>query len=288
MRCNADTLAGAGVAFWGPQRTRTGLFRGILPDPTLPARSLPVQRARGRVLLNLDRMQRQGHEMLIVSEENMSGTVRENLRIGALYIGAGRRIAQYCAAFDGRITRIVLTIRSLDRYWMSALGFGLTRGKTPPDLATLNRLAYGERGWRDVITDIARAVPGATLRVIPFEEPGGRPDALLTAMSGREAPLRHNGIHLNATPDLPTLRGIATGAGLPPGDGPWQPFDHWQRVALRDKYQEDLNWLASGADGLAEPVCLPRTIRAGPTPPDRDVTRGRSHDSQQRRMAQDR
>ena len=39
-----------------------------------------------------------------------------------------------------------------------------------------------------------------------------------------------------------------------------EPFDHWQRSAMRDRYQEDLCWLASGADGLA--VSRPRAVES--------------------------
>lgn len=285
LRHHAAPLTASGVAYWGPHRTRQGLFSGILPDPMQPGRRDALSRARGRILLNIDRNERQGRDMLLVSDENMSGTVRENLRLGALYVGIGDRVARYCAAFGGRVTQVVVSVRSLDTYWASALAFGLTRGAGVPGLSRRNRLAYGERGWRDVITDLAEAVPGVPLRVVRFEDTGGRADAAFTAITGRTAPLGGGDLHRNRAPDLAELRAVTGGDGLPAGSGAWQPFDHWQRIAMQRKYQEDLAWLADGADGLAELArqsnkdgqtqCLRQT----------DGTRGRSHDIPQRRMA---
>ena len=53
-----------------------------------------------------------GVRKLLVSDENMIGTVRHNLRKRALYPAIGERMAYFAQAFDGRLKRVVLNIRS--------------------------------------------------------------------------------------------------------------------------------------------------------------------------------
>ena len=287
LRHNAGALGDKGIGFWGPRRTRNGLFCGVLPLPGMRSRDRMERRAAGRIALNLARSEAAGLDRLIVSDENMIGTVRENLRLGALYSGAGERLARYVHAFGGRVTMVVLTIRSPEWYWASALGYALTRGRGVPNRTQLARLARGARGWRDVITDIACAAPSARVVVLPFETYAGRPEAQLHALTGRRGPMAEARVWLNATPRLPELRALVadTGAGaLPPGYGRWQPFDAGQCAMLREAYADDVMWLAAGAEGCATLAGHDHEKQAGPNPPMTDWTRGR-RDDQNRRLA---
>ena len=284
MRGQSSELARAGIGFWGPARTRGGLFHGLFAKDGVSEQE--HRRVAGRIALNLAKSRDKGRRALIISEENLSGSVRDNLRRNALYPGIGPRLARVHDAFGGQVTQVVLTIRSLDLYWASALGFGLTRGRSVPDVNTLDRLVTAPRSWRDVITDVACAMPDARVRVLPFETLGGRPDAVLSEITGQPAAVDPEDRWLNATPRLAALRDVAGGEGLPEGEGRWQPFDVAQASALREVYQDDLFWLAAGADGLAEPMAYAPKPKAGPTPPQTNMTRGSSDDSQQRRMAQ--
>jgi len=295
LRQNTNALDQQGIGFWGPRRTRNGLFRGILPRVGVGAWRDQQRRGVGRVRMHLARSSGLGVNSLLVTDENMLGSVRENLRFCELYCGAGERLARYGEAFDGRIRHILLNVRSLDTYWTSALGFGLTRGRNMPGGAALTRLAAAHRSWRDVITDVACAIPGATIWVAPFEVFAGRPEAQLSAIAGIKAPKTHARERLNATLHLPALRALATELGvewdLPEGDGRWFPFAPDQAAALRENYADDLMWLTGGADGLArllpdpEKIPKPETERAGTSLPTTDMTRGRTHDRQQRHVA---
>ena len=289
-------LAADGIAAWGPSRTRNGLFHGIHGGRARAGHDVPAPfaRARGRIALNLARLRDRGRRALIVSDASLPGSLRDTLTRGALYPGVGARLSRVHAAFDGQIDQVVLTIRSLDLYWSSALGHAVSRGQPVPDADALDRLVTMPRSWRDVIADVACAMPGARIRVLPFERLGGRPDALLSEILGRPFAPDAADRRLNATPKLPALRKRAgAGAPLPGGDDRWQPFDAAQAAALRETYRDDLFWLAAGADGLAEPMAyapdptphpMPHS-KAGQTPPQTDMTRGSSHDIQQRRMA---
>lgn len=283
MRLNGDSLGRRGIGFWGPRRTRNGLFSGVIPRPRQATVRNLQQRAKGRVQLNCARSAEMGVGTLVVSDENMLGSVRENLRLGELYCGVGERIARYTYAFGARISDVVLNIRSQELFWASSLGYGLTRGMGVPKRQALDRLVHGSRGWRDVVVDVACAVPEARLWVLPFETFAGQPDVQLAAMTRQDVPQTHARDWLNATPKLSELREFAS--DLPAGEGRWQPFDAIQKTMMRETYSDDLMWLAAGADGLATLMTDPNKKLADMNPPTTDLTRGRHHDYEERRLA---
>lgn len=287
LRQNAEPLAGQGIGFWGPLRTRGGLFHGIQPGPVPVGGRNLVKRARGRVQLHLDQSRALGVQQLLVSDENMIGNMRENLRQGALYSGVGERMARFAQAFGAPLSDLALSIRSLDGYWTSALAYAVARGHRLPTDAQLQRLAQAPRSWRDVITDIAAATPGVRLHVLPFETFGARPEAALTALTGLPAPRSHARVRLNASLCLPDLRAslpAPQAAQLPEGSTRWRPFDEAQTAALREQYADDMMWLAAGADGLATLTDDPDKQAAGQNPRHTRLTRGRPDDTE-RRMA---
>ncbi|MEW2913735.1 hypothetical protein [Leisingera sp. JC11] len=287
MRHNAQGLEKQGIGFWGPYRTRNGLFHGILPGPAPVSGRNLVQRAQGRLQIQMAASRDQGVRQLLVSDENMIGSVRQNLRLGDLYGGVGERMARFSQAFGGAVTDVALSIRSLDSYWASALAYAAARGRKPLSETSLDRLAQSPRSWRDVITDIACAMPGVRLHVLPFETFGARPEVALEALTGAEAPRAHARVRLNASLCLQDLRASlppAAAAGLPEGSGRWRPFNDAQTASLREAYADDMMWLAGGAGGLAALARDPDKQAAGLNPPRTRLTRGRP-DDKQRRMA---
>lgn len=288
LRHNAAELAQQKIGFWGPRRTRNGLFSGILPMVTAANGRDLEQRAIGRVRMHLGQSYDLGLEHLIISDENMMGTVRENLRLGDLYCGVGERMARFEQAFAGRVTDVVVNLRSLETYWASALAYGVSRGHRVPSHGMITRLASSPRSWRDVLTDVAAAVPCARIWALPFETYGGRPEAQLQAITGAEAPKAHARICLNAAPRLEELRQqlqSAVADRLPQGEGRWQPFDEAQVADLRERYADDLMWLAAGGDGLVSLKDDREHKGSGLNRFRPDLTRGRPHDDQDRRMA---
>ncbi|MEM6372244.1 MAG: hypothetical protein AAF727_05635, partial [Pseudomonadota bacterium] len=87
IRRHGDALRADGLGFWGPGRTRKGLFAGIQPTPGLGLHA--ARRAQGRILMQMQRAQANGVKTLLVSDENMMGSVRLNLRSSALYPDIG-------------------------------------------------------------------------------------------------------------------------------------------------------------------------------------------------------
>lgn len=289
LRRNADPLKGQGLVSWGPERTRKGLFAGIQPGPGVGRNA--ARHARGRIGLRLEQAARSGAKTVLISDENMMGSVRRNLRNRSLYADVGERLSRLICAFDGNVDAVVMTVRGLDHYWASAVAYGVARGHGMPDPADLTRIAACRRTWLDVVSDVACAASGAQIRVLPFERFGGRPDAMVRALTGADAMPDAAPKWLNRAPNCRDLRAILDERGsdaavVPHGTDRYQPFDRPAIAALREAYADDMHWLIAGANGLATLTEDPDRARAGQTPPFGPSPRGHGHDQRQRRMAQ--
>ncbi len=260
LKDKAEGLDQAGIAVWRPAQTRKGMFDGLVPNPMNRAwRKNMQERAEGRVQIQLSQQIAQGHHTLLVSDENMMGSIIGNLRHGSLYPAAGERMARYLRAFGGQVDRVVLTIRSLDTFWASSMSHAVTRGRPVASQRKIDDLVKARRGWRDVIMDVACALPDTTLTVMPFESHLADPDTVLKAALLDNVPsdlgtTSQNWI--NRSPKVRELRKILIDREqdpdqLPDVEGVWQPFNPSQKTALQEAYSDDLFWLAQGADGLA-------------------------------------
>ncbi|WP_146590837.1 hypothetical protein [Puniceibacterium confluentis] len=293
MRASEDRLANLGIGFWGPGRTRNGLFHDV---PIRPRSPQIARRAAGRVRLACHATAQRGIAVLVISDENMIGTPRNMIAARTLYPQLGERMARFHHAFGGRIRRVSLQIRSLDTYWASLLAYALPRGNPLPDGDTLRLMAQAQRSWRAVITDLACALPGVEIVVTPFERFADRPDRLLAQMSRTPfLPAAQPGEYwFNRSPDLAALRGVLADRGenpdrLPRLPGRWQPFTAGQTGLLRETYSDDLYWLRAGADGLARYIEETEPDKTRLTWPPDPATRGHTHhDSHQRTLAQTR
>lgn len=286
-RDQAEGLAGQGVTFWGPQVTRPNLLPAVQPGR---ARSAAMtRRAAGRLRLKCAQAGLSGTQVLILSDENMLGTPQGNLTAGRLYPGAGERLARIGAALRGQVRRVVLSLRGQEPYWCSVLAMTVARGHNVPRARVLQTLAEARRSWRDVVTDVACALPEAELIVLPHENTAALPDWRLQVMAGRPLTLPAGRLWANRAPDLMTLRRHLAERGqnpaiLPMGEGRWTPFTAKQSAALRETYADDLHWLTAGADGLAQLKTFTAPGKTGQTPHSGSKTRGHDHE-QQGRMA---
>lgn len=295
LRRNAGALAKSGIGVWEPRDTRDGLLTGVIPVPGRRDPAEQLRRARGRIALHLHKARAAGARVLIVSDENMLGAPRRNLGDHALYAGAGLRMARFADAFGGRVGRVALCVRELDSYWSSVLAFSVARGHRVPQGADIAALVANPRSWRDVITDLACALPDAEIMVLPHEESAGRPEYRLAAMTGRPVaglPRAHAGDWLNRAPMLGDLRAVVAARGGDPlrlgegaDDARWQPFTPVQSAALREAYADDLFWLRAGADGMATLIEETGPAKAGRHPPAGQTKRGHRNGTEERRLA---
>lgn len=292
LRDNDAVLSRQGIGVWDPKRTRGGLFAGVWPEAEMMQRRGAATRAAGRIALALRAEQALGRHSLVISDENVIGPPRDGLRARALYPAAGERVARLAAAFQGRISQAVLSIRCPDAYWTSLIAMTVARGRPLPGPHRLQALADSPRSWRDVITDVACALPDVPLLVMPHEAFGAVPERRLAMMlpSPFEAPRLHARRRLNAAPKVAQMRDAMAMAGrdisqLPQGDGAYRPFDAAQSAALQESYADDLFWLHAGADGLATIIIGKSPGSEGKTPAPDQTERGHD-DGQQGRVAQ--
>jgi len=291
LKENARRLKARGICVMGPSETRDGLLTGIVPLPNAGPGQAQLDAATTRLALHLSRLRRDNVTHLIVSDENMMGAARRNLRLRGLYRDLGERMARFHMAFDGCIDRVVLCIRSQDSLWASALAFSVARGHRSPEAELLDALSGASRSWRDVVLDLACALPGVEIQVMPYEIFGGLPERLLEHMTGMgQMPRLHARAWLSKSPPLERLRQIIADQGgdrydLPSGAGHWQPFGVDQVAALREVYADDLFWLRAGAEGLATIVEKTGPVRTGSHPAPVLTTRGRHDGTEKRSLA---
>lgn len=294
----ADWLAQYGVVAMGPERTRTGLLHGVQPGAVGIAGRDPVQRAKGRIGLQMTALRDAGTASVVISDPAMLGSFDQSLSLCQLYPGAGEHLSRLDHAFDGAVTEVMLNIRSPETFWASALSVRLEQSLRMASGPMLTRIAESPRSWRDVIQDIYCAMPGARIRVFAHEIFASQPHAQLAAVTGVDCPpLRGAGsFRLNASSKLPELRAdlpARLAALLPEGEGRWMPFSTAEAAALREQYYDDMMWLIGGADGLAELVEDPHKAGARDLPvsaepqvmPQIDLTRGPFHDPDTGRLA---
>ncbi len=304
LQKNSNKLRKSRIEFWGPKRTRSGLFSGLVKPPADLSNDalLRGQRSCGLIQMEMDRLAMNGVQTLIVSEENMIGVMKDNLRKSRLYPDAGPRIARFAPAFELRCRRVVLSIRSYDKYWASVLAFCVERGWKMPDMAVLDRLVIQPNRWRDVIKSVAASFPEAQILVLPFERLMGQPDRQFAVLRGNVEiqPLYTHQEWHNASAQSEKLRQILMDRGdhraaqtLPEKNRRWQPFNDDHINAFQQQYRQDLDWLTDGADGIAtlynethETGTLTGTLagQTGITPQAANVVRGQNHDTKERNM----
>ncbi len=290
LRRQAEPLAQARVAYWGPGRTRRGLFSELGEGVETAQAADPARGADGRVQLQISAARERGLSALLISDEDMIGSVRENISSAALYPSVGARMTRFARAFEGQLSTVVLCPRSLEYYWSSAIAYGVARGVPVPERAALRAIVDNRRSWRDVIVELARALPGTSIRVVPFERVLGRPEALLRLGTGLDAPRDTERGWLNRAPSLPDLRRVLAerggdGVALPFGMGRWNPFTPEETAALREAYADDMMWLVAGADGLATLTEDTARTSAAPSLPAGAQTKGHGNEHEERQMA---
>ena len=254
LQQNQHNLNKNGVTIWGPRVTRGGRFSGLLRggDEELAETTRLVQRNKGIISIEVERLERAGMHSLLVSEENILGSMRTNLRSSRLYPSLSERLERFALVFGPICTQIGLCIRPYGDFWSSSMAYAIKVGHPVLDEAGLDRLVTQPRGWRRVINDVAAAFPKAEVNVWEFQRLAGKPQAQYRLLVGRRGHLRGSQDCHNASPgrkalrDILMLRGDAAGhRAIEPGDGPYMPFGEHHIEAFDAQYAEDLTWLRS-------------------------------------------
>jgi len=157
LRANSDLLAARGVECFTPRELRA--------DEDVRYYGMP---------------------RCIVSEENIIGSMRNNMARGTLYSDVGDRLLRHPALLE-QTTTIVLSIRDLADWWRSAILFTVYHARRPikvPTPTDMLRIAMRPRGWMQVAEDIHRAAPHARLVVRDFGWRTANPSLFLRRATG--------------------------------------------------------------------------------------------------------
>ena len=276
-------LAQDGVIYWGPRVARGGLFRGATAG-RLPPMPWRAGRVAGRCKMRAAAIEQTGAETLLISDENMLGSLRSCLEDAQLYRDAGARVSAFAKGFaDHRLT-IALSVRTYADWWSSAMAFRLGRAGPLPRDALRERMVTQPRRWRYVIEEIARTLPDANVAVWTHEQMAGAPQRVVAALTGQNTFAGAVRVS-NPRPTGPELRGVLADAGVDLAAHPalaaddFMPFHPHEVEAFSEQYQEDLDWLRDGAAGFADYLDAP--LERAPT----EQGRGSDHDREARRMA---
>lgn len=256
---SAPSLQGDRIAYWGPKRTRSALFDGLLG----PAAGGGMQgladdrrgkRSLGRIQLALDDAEAGGTKHLLISEENMVGTLRQTLATAKLYPDAGGRAHRLAQVFGPKCRRIGISIRSYDQWWASAIAFGVAKSGPVPSSELTQSVLGQPRRWRHVISELADAFPDVPVYVWSHEVMAARPEIVARTLMGTPMPkLKGTRDWHNAAPTPVAMRGHLGDLGAPiegviEREGRFMPFTPAERGQLQADYAEDIAWLRAGED----------------------------------------
>ena len=206
----SDLLA-QGIAYFGPDQLRK---RGNLTFPT-PVMKDPVRVERlkydtqSRIVSHVDEEVPEGTRRIVVSEENILGSSRLNLRRAVLYPALPARLACLPDTWTLAVTDIFLSIRAYATFYVSCQSTIAALGDwVPMTPARQEALAGMERRWTDVAADLLERFPRARLHVWRYEDLHVVGAAVLKALTGTDMPVDFTEERPMASLNAAAMKGI--------------------------------------------------------------------------------
>ena len=269
-RQNAAVLAEHGVEFWGPNVMRDPHLRDFVnhtmhaeTDPKLAA---DVAGTRKTTQEAIRRCQSRGVNRLIISEENLIGSMDLNFRHKSLYPKTLQRLSIYRDLFPSQPVQIFISIRDYSSYWASSYAFASLRKPLKPFDEIHKDITANLRGWPEVLAEISAIFPQSHLIVQPHQN--GQ-QSLLNALRKMLGRVTANAMKLHETHPNAALPAAALGvaqklradhpnmsiadlqsAARSQAFGkttPFQPFSGKEKSHLTARYKHDLDLLKDGA-----------------------------------------
>ena len=232
--------------------TRPDLLKHVFSQNTALLK-LPDQgmSAQAKLKKRMDAAYTAGQKLLL-SEENLIGTMENNIRLGSLYPDIGLRLAALRPSFQ-HVDTFYISIRRLDEFWASCMSYLIAHDEPPPLPAQINALAASSRDWRHVIEDIKLAYPKARLVVREADYLPGNPKRQLIKALGWKFLNETKGLKKpsNRSKNADKLRallierGDVAGASRIVGDDRYNPFGRDQTADFHFRYKADLEWMRS-------------------------------------------
>ena len=192
---------------------------------------------------------------VFVSEENMLGTMEENLKKAELYPNTISNLARY-STWSDKVGTVYVSIRDLTEWWVSAISFCVQRGQKLPSKKTIQNIVKSPRGWSDVVFDIRQTFPNARIVVREFEWKKDNPKQQLRQLTKWSIWNETSGIK-KAHNSRPTTHAIAMallersdfdGLAKLPKQANFQPFMDRHLLELHRRYTLDLIALREAND----------------------------------------
>lgn len=166
---NRQALAekGFGVSgIWAVRKRFTNLFdRLSWIDPVWRLLTRPVLRRRLDALI----AESGAREAYLLSDENLAGTIAANHFFGRLYPWTAMRARQLSALLRGHDVHYFVCVRRYPDYLVSSWLQLASRGKPPAFEKYIERFSPEERGWSELVRDLAAAVGRERLTVWTYD-----------------------------------------------------------------------------------------------------------------------
>ncbi|WP_147125610.1 hypothetical protein [Shimia ponticola] len=167
----AHKNAAAKCAYWGPHRLRQMQeFPRVTEQCNEAGQATTVKavnrhtKVRRNITRWFEEQEGKGTKTIIVSEENMIGTMERNMREGVIYPTIEARLAAYAQVFPQRPSMIGLGLRSYASWWTSSYNYIHGGGREVPDPAKLREDALRMvHGWPAVVASVRRSFPDSNL-----------------------------------------------------------------------------------------------------------------------------
>lgn len=191
----------------------------------------------------------------VVSEENILGTMEENISTGVLYPSAAVCLARHSALLK-QADKVYLTIRRYDEWWASSIAFLAKCGSPLPSLAHVNKIARLQRTWNHVIDDIVEAAPQAEVIVREFNWKQSTPKQHLNKLTGwpewgetvLEKQVHNRRPNIAAIADALLEKGDFLGLSKLPLTDQHELFTSEQTLQLRQSYFREVGRLKKRSD----------------------------------------
>ena len=187
MAENLDFLSRNGWVFWGPSVLRTPPFAHVVRNiraSRMRQSTEGVELQRAQIAEMVDEIAATGRN-LIISDENIIGTMTTNLSKAGLYERARLRTRVFLRLFQGHDISSVLTVRNYTDYWSSAFAYCALKEAVPATEALVPRVLASGRGWLDVIDDVRRGQKSGRVTVVDHRA-GRDPREILLPELGEE------------------------------------------------------------------------------------------------------
>ncbi|WP_375282176.1 hypothetical protein [Pseudooctadecabacter sp.] len=167
-----------GVAVWHPRHLRAMGGWQAVPRSLKPG-GAPTSKTAARILDGLKAQldgdaqaeAARGVRHLVISEENLMGTMRTNMGHGVFYPDVARRLRAYDMVLPKTPTRVALGVRDYGSVWSSAFHYIPQAGKEPPSRDGARAALLGsDRGWTDIIAEVYSVWPDVEIYVWQQED----------------------------------------------------------------------------------------------------------------------